>query len=118
MHFPDLFRHEENPLQFQAGQTIIEEGSESNTMYVILEGAIEVRHNGTVLMTESTGDIFGELSLVDHRPASASVVATADTRLAAIDENRFQFLVQQHPYFAISVMQKMCERIRRMNENM
>ncbi|MDF1859182.1 MAG: cyclic nucleotide-binding domain-containing protein [Verrucomicrobiales bacterium] len=116
MHFPDLFRHEENPLHVKAGNTIIEEGAESNKMYVILEGSVEIWHNGKALMSETEGDIFGELSLVDHELASASVVATSDTKLAAIDEKRFQFLVQQHPYFAISVMQKMSDRIRKMNE--
>lgn len=116
MHFPDLFRHEENPLHFKEGETIIEEGKESNQMYVILEGSVEIWHNDKLLMTESEGDIFGELSLVDHALASASVVAASDTKLAAIDEKRFQFLVQQHPYFAISVMQKMSDRIRKMND--
>lgn len=116
MHFPDLFRHEENPLHFKAGDTIIEEGKESNMMYVILEGSVEIWHNDKMLMTESTGDIFGELSLVDHALASASVIATSDTTLAGISEKRFQFLIQQHPYFAISVMQKMSDRIRKMNE--
>lgn len=117
MNFADLFRHEENPLQFEAGDFIIKEGSKSDVMYVILEGSVEIRHNGKVLMEETVGDIFGELSLVDHDLASADVVATSDTKLAAISEARFQFLVQQHPFFAISVMKKMSDRIRRMNQS-
>lgn len=115
MNFAQLFRHEENPLEFKAGETIIERGSVSNTFYVILEGSVEIQYKGHVLATESAGDVFGELSLVDHEPASADVVATTDVKLAAISEARFQFLVQQHPFFAISVMKVMAERIRHMN---
>ena len=116
MNFADLFRHEDNPLEFAEGEFIIREGTKSDVMYVILEGSVEIRHNGKVLMEESVGEIFGELSLVDHDVASADVVATSQTKLAAISEARFQFLVQQHPFFALSVMKKMSDRIRRMNQ--
>lgn len=116
MNFADLFRREEDPVTFAAGETIIEEGSESNTLYVILEGAVEVRYRGQVLCEETAGDIFGELSLIDRAPASASVITKTGCRLAAVTEARFQFLVQQHPFFALEVMKRMARRIRRMNE--
>jgi CRP-like cAMP-binding protein len=115
MNFADLFRHENEPLTFQEGDSIIEKGSESKTFYVILEGSVEIRYKEQLLATETAGGVFGELSLVDNAPASADVVATSPTRLAAISEARFQFLIQQHPFFAISVMKVMAERIRNMN---
>ena len=116
MNFADLFRREENPLEFKSGETIIEKGSHSDVLYVILEGAVEVRYEGHVLATDRTGDIFGELSIVDHEPASADLVAIEDTKVAAVSEARFQFLIQQHPFFAISVMKVLASRLRAMNE--
>ena len=116
MNFADMFRREDDPLSFQKGEVIIQSGSVSDTLYVILEGAVEVRYQGNVLATDKAGDIFGELSLVDKEPASADVVAIEDTKVAAVSEARFQFLVQQHPFFAISVMKVMAERLRKMND--
>lgn len=116
MNFAEMFRREDNPLHFKAGETIIEQGSLSDSLYVILEGAVEIRYQDHVLATDRAGDIFGELSLVDHEPACADVVAIEDTKVAAVSEARFQFLIQQHPFFAISVMRVLAKRLRAMNQ--
>ena len=46
----------------------------------------------------------------------ASVIARTDCEFVAVDEKRFQFLVQQAPYFAIQVMRLMAERLRATNK--
>jgi len=50
--------------------------------------------------------------LIGVRPRSATVIAKSDRRLAPIDTNRFAFLVQQTPHFAIQVMWTMANRWR------
>ncbi len=62
------------------------------------------------------GAIFGEMVLVDNSPRSATAIARTDCRVVPISEKRFQFLIQETPYFAIQVMQIMATRLRRMNE--
>ncbi len=58
MNFAQLFRHEEDPLEFKNGGVIIERGSVSKTFYVILEGSVKLHYKDQVLATKSAGDVF------------------------------------------------------------
>ncbi|MEM9018144.1 MAG: Crp/Fnr family transcriptional regulator, partial [Verrucomicrobiota bacterium] len=93
-------------------------GSTSKHCFVVLDGSVEVKYNGSLLATEGSGGIVGELALVDDGAVSADVIATEETKLAVIDERRFLFLVQEHPFFAINVMKVMSDRLRQMNKMM
>ena len=53
------------------------------------------------------------MALIDHAPRSASAIASADSRLAAIGEKRFTYLVQQTPYFALEIMHVLADRLRK-----
>ena len=50
------------------------------------------------------------------RSSKTAVVATSDCEFVAVDEKRFQFLVQQTPFFATQVMRVMAERLRAVNQ--
>jgi CRP-like cAMP-binding protein len=56
------------------------------------------------------------MAMVDGQPRTASAVARTDCRLVPIDQKRFQFLIQETPYFAIEVMRLLVERLRRVNQ--
>jgi CRP-like cAMP-binding protein len=62
------------------------------------------------------GGIFGEMSLIDDKPRSATARARTDCELVPIDEGRFLELVHQKPGFALEVMKVMAERLRSMDE--
>lgn len=49
-------------------------------------------------------DIFGEMSLIDKAPRSATVTATGDCTLIPLDERRFLYLGHESPYFSLDVM--------------
>lgn len=53
------------------------------------------------------------MAILDRQPRSADAVAKTDVKLAPVDERRFLMLVQNHPYFALTVMRIMAERLRR-----
>lgn len=111
-----LFRHTEDVETFPGGQTIFRAGDPGNLMYVVLKGEVEVSLNNKVIETLAPGELFGEMSLVDQRPRSATAIAKCDCVLAPIGERRFLFLVQETPYFALHVMSLMAERLRRRTE--
>lgn len=56
--------------------------------------------------------------MVEDRPRIATATVQTDARLVPIDRRRFEFLVQQNPYFALQLMAVMAERLRRMNEKL
>ncbi|MBV8150546.1 MAG: cyclic nucleotide-binding domain-containing protein, partial [Candidatus Eremiobacteraeota bacterium] len=87
-------------------------------MYVIAEGDVEIRIGDTVLERIEAGGIFGEMALIEHLPRSATAVAITETKLSPITQRRFLYLVQNHPFFALEVMQVLAHRLRRMDKTL
>ena len=86
-------------------------------MFVLLEGALDVVVDGTVVEKSVRGALLGEMALIDNSPRGATVVATEASRLAKVDEKRFNFIIQHNPFFAKQVMRVLVDRIRRMNRS-
>lgn len=107
-----LFRDSRDTSGFAPGQIIFQEGDPGQCMYVVVEGEVEISHAGRFLRRLGPGEIFGEMALIEHGPRSATATARAATKLAVIDERRFNFLIQQTPFFALQVMRVMAERLR------
>jgi CRP/FNR family transcriptional regulator, cyclic AMP receptor protein len=116
MSHADLFRRETDAVELQPGEILFNQGDIAAEAYVVTEGEVEVLFNDIVLDTVVEGGIIGELALIDDQRRSATVRAKTAAKLARIDANRFMFLIQQTPFFAISVMRTMSERMRRMHD--
>ena len=112
----NLFRNADNYESYGLGQTIFEEGQPGTALYVIKEGEVEILVGSEIMETLDAGEIFGEMALIEHKERSASARAKTACQLVPVDERQFAFLVQQTPHFALSVMQTMAERLRRMNQ--
>jgi CRP-like cAMP-binding protein len=107
-----LFSHERNVVSYKAGQTIFEDGQPGDKMYVVLQGDVGIFAQGKLLLTAHPGTTFGELALIDNAPRTGSAIARTDVRLVPIDRQRFRFMVQETPDFALHVMHIMAERLR------
>jgi len=71
---------------YAAGESIIQEGEEERCMYFLLSGSVQISKGGKAVSTlRRTGDIFGEMSLVDGAPRFASVRALGETTCLAVD---------------------------------
>ena len=116
MVFFELFANNPSIIRIPAGKPLFSEGEEGHLMFVLTTGSAEVIINNRVVETLKPGNIVGELGIVLAGPRSASVIALTDCEFVAIDEKRFQFLVQQTPFFATRVMRVMAERLRALNQ--
>lgn len=116
MVFFELFAHNPTIVKVPAGEALFREGEEGRMLYVLTTGSAEVIVNNRVVETLQHGSIVGEIGIVLPGPRSATVVATSDCEFVAVDEKRFQFLVQQTPFFATQVMRVMAERLRNINQ--
>src|SRR5215469_8735975 len=99
MNPEELFSQATDTVQLAPGEFLYREGDKANKMYVLLEGEIDIRV-GDYIKTAREGAFVGEAALIEGRPRAANAVAKSACRLAPIDQQRFDFLVQQHPHFA------------------
>ena len=108
----EIFSHNATRIPVPAGDALFVEGAEGNQMYVLETGVAEVIVQNLRVETLEHGSIVGEMGLVSPGPHTASVIAKTDCEFVAVNEKRFQFLVQQTPFFAVQVMRIMAERLR------
>ncbi len=115
MNPADLFTYEPNTIEIATGETLFKQGESGDCFYVLLEGAMDVIISGETVEHSKRGAILGEMALIDDSPRGATVIATEPSRLANIDEKRFNFIIQNNPFFAKQVMKVLADRLRRMN---
>ncbi len=115
MSLADLFRNEPDIVLYAAGDLIFSAGDTASAMFVVIEGDVDIRINDASIDIAHSGEIVGEMALIDQNPRSASVIALTPARLARIDRRRFLYLIQNTPTFALDVMTVMAARLRRGN---
>lgn len=113
-----LFSTGSDTHNFQAGEIICSQGEPGDSLYCIIEGKVDIIVNNKLVDTLEKGSIFGEMSLIDKSPRSATAIAQTDCKINIIDEKRFIFLVQQAPYFAFDVLSILANRIRDLNQKL
>ncbi len=116
MDLLSLFHKEKDLGEYAAGDIVFAEGERGDKMYVVIEGAVSLSLRDAEIDTILAGEMFGEMALIDDEPRSATAKAKTACKLAAVDERRFAFLVQQTPYFALQVMRLMAKRLRAIND--
>jgi CRP/FNR family cyclic AMP-dependent transcriptional regulator len=106
---------------FNAEATIFREGEQGAEMYVITQGRVEIRKAtgpsaAKTLTTLQTGDVFGEMALIDRKPRSATAVAVEPTKLLVLNEHLFDRMLVSNPDFARRMIRILSDRIRRANQ--
>ncbi|MCX7762030.1 MAG: cyclic nucleotide-binding domain-containing protein [Candidatus Kryptonium sp.] len=105
---------------YKPGDIILREGESGDKVCLIAEGKVKVvklaDSKGKILMELEDGDFFGEMSLIDLRPRSASVVALTDCKIISIPANEFEKLIHLHPQILINISRTLSERLRKSNE--
>jgi CRP/FNR family transcriptional regulator, cyclic AMP receptor protein len=95
-------------------RTMRESGGAS--FFLILEGRADVVQRGRRVARLNPGDYFGEMSLLDGQPRSATVIATTPMRLYRIRSWHFQRLVKSEPAIAVALLKHLAERVRALTE--
>lgn len=107
-------------VEFAAGGTIVEEGKAGAEMFIIEDGEVDIlrTYAGTekILSTLGPGDFFGEMSVLENRPRSATARARTACRLLPIDASTLDALLREHPEIAVRMLRKLSGRVRRYEE--
>ncbi|HSQ40989.1 MAG TPA: Crp/Fnr family transcriptional regulator [Fibrobacteraceae bacterium] len=109
------------PQTFSKDETIILEDDESvQALFLIAEGEVKVYMTGmdkreTILTLLTKGDFFGEMSLIDGEPRSASVKSVTPAEVLIIRREHFIQQIKQTPDLAMSLLVEMSKRLRKAN---
>jgi len=100
-----------------AGQLVFNYGDPGESLYVIRRGEVEIffkddTGSRIVLETGKPGDVFGELSLLDSGPRTASVLVTADMEALRLDRGDLATFLRRHPAAGLDLLGAMGRRLR------
>jgi len=104
---------------FEEGAVIVSEAETGESLYVLARGKVKVVLHGEsgreVILSifKTPGDFFGEMSLLDDEPRSASVIAAETSTLLILSRHDFQAHLQTHPRTALGILTELSRRLRR-----
>ncbi|KAA0219097.1 MAG: Crp/Fnr family transcriptional regulator [Lautropia sp.] len=102
---------------FPKGRTIVSEGEPSQSLYILLSGRAKVQRSDSegkevILAVLGSGDFFGEMSLIDEAPRSASVITLESCDFMSINKDAFRAMLLQSAEMCMAVMRGMVRRLR------
>lgn len=103
-----------------AGETIYSEGDESDCVYIIQHGHVEVTREADgrlmVLAKLNEGQIFGETGIIRDRPRSTTTRALDEVTLVAISKAKFKAAFDTENPIVVPILRMLCERLRHANQ--
>jgi CRP/FNR family transcriptional regulator, cyclic AMP receptor protein len=97
-------------VRYPANRTVVGQGARGDSFFVIAAVKKGTRSIGTL----GPGDFFGEMALLDGRPRSASVVATAPLVTVRLTRSEFSKAIDDNPEMARGIMAELAARVRRL----
>jgi CRP/FNR family transcriptional regulator, cyclic AMP receptor protein len=103
--------------EFEEGAFIVTQGSAGLGFYLLIEGKVRVVRNQKTMAEFGPTGFFGEMSLLESVPRSASVVAIKPTKCLVIGSWDFRTLLMKEPSIAIKMLEVMSRRLRESQEH-
>jgi CRP/FNR family cyclic AMP-dependent transcriptional regulator len=99
-------------LTVKKGRVLVDQGRPGHEFFLILDGEASVRRNNRKVAALGPGQYFGELSLLDRGPRTASVVAESDMRVLVLGQREFLGVLDDVPGLAYKILRIMAHRLR------
>jgi CRP/FNR family transcriptional regulator, cyclic AMP receptor protein len=103
-------------VDYGAGGVIVREGEIGTGFFVVVSGAVRVVRDGETVSTLGRGEFFGELSVLDHRPRNAQVVAAEPTACLALASWDLETVITEQPRVALAMLRVLAGRLRDVSE--
>jgi CRP/FNR family transcriptional regulator, cyclic AMP receptor protein len=102
---------------YPRGRTIVAEGEPSQSLYILLSGRAKVQRSDSegkevILAVIGPGEFFGEMSLIDDAPRSASVITLESSDFMAINKDNFKAMLLQNTDIGMQIMRGLVRRLR------
>jgi CRP-like cAMP-binding protein len=102
--------------QYLSGKTILEPGRPLDSLYVIVDGSVEITRNGQTLHTAGQYDVLGSWALFDEDPSPVAATTVEDTRVLRIRRDDFLDLLSDNMEIAASIFSTLVKRFRKLME--
>ena len=111
---PELNRFLEKceTVSLQPKEVFFEEGSSSETMYIVLSGEVEIYKENKQIASRKQGDFFGEMALLESKPRSASVRSCTETLLLEISKKQFESFLVSNSEIVLAILKSLSSRSR------
>ncbi len=101
--------------RFAQGEVIFKRGAPGDSMYLILNGEVRIfteDAQGNEFTLRNLDQMFGEFSMLDDQPRSASAAAATDLEVLILHHDDFVAFVRERPLVGLSMMRDLAERVR------
>ena len=95
------------------GKVLTRQGGLGEEFLIIVDGSARVERDGKSIARLDAGDFFGEMSLIDGKPRSATVIAQTPITLLVVDSRSFRSLLEGVPGLRKKISVSLCERLRK-----
>ncbi len=102
-------------VELRSTHTIFQEGEHSDAMYLIVDGKVKVHSGEKVFAELGEKQSFGEMSILDTEPRSASVTAMSDLTLLKIQRDDFMEILAEKPEISQGIIKVLTRRLREAN---
>ncbi|MBL8947834.1 MAG: cyclic nucleotide-binding domain-containing protein, partial [Myxococcales bacterium] len=97
---------------FAAGERIVTEGELGDELYIIMSGSVAITRGGEPVSTLMPGEAFGEISVLDAGPRTATAAALVETEVLAITSEEFYEILYEQTEIAEGVIRMLVKRLR------
>jgi signal-transduction protein with cAMP-binding, CBS, and nucleotidyltransferase domain len=108
--------------KYNKGNYIFNQGEFGDRMFIIRKGKVKISQTINNIEVNSyimhTGDIFGEMSIIDPKPRYGSAIALEDSFILSLSRDEFIYVVRRNPSFSIKIMQNLAKIIRSIDEEL
>lgn len=105
-------------LSFPANHTIFTEGQEGRSLYIVVSGQVRVHIGNQEIVQLDQGTCFGEMSLFDAEPRSASVTTISPCDCLVLTQQQLYEAIDETPGVAVNIIRLLSRRIRELNQKM
>jgi CRP-like cAMP-binding protein len=103
-------------VQIPEGRTLMKQGDVGRECFVLVDGKVKVERNGKRIASLGPGAYFGELSLLDKGPRTATVTAESPITVLVLGPREFSGVLDEVPTLAHKLLTALAQRIRELDE--
>ena len=94
-----------------AGEVLVQEGDDTSALFIVVTGACDLLRSGERISTVGPGDCVGVTTLLNPRPARATLQAGDRTTLLRLDQDAFWSVVRERPWLGVGLLERLGRRL-------